>query len=158
MEQLKRKLMRIGFNILPPYVGTGASITYISADYHEVTIRLPLSWRTRNIVGTTFGGSMYAAVDPVYMAMLMNILGPEYMVWDKAACIRFKKPGRETLYARFKIDPAEVEAIKEELTRLPSVDRVYRVSLVDSSGITHAEVEKTLYIRRKNGAVEAKAA
>src|SRR2546422_8429965 len=57
--------------------------------------RLPLSWRTRNYVGTIFGGSMYGAVDPVYMVMLIKLLGPGYTVWDKAAAIRFRRPGRD---------------------------------------------------------------
>jgi hypothetical protein len=31
----------------------------------EVRVRVPLGWRTRNYVGTIFGGSMYGAVDPL---------------------------------------------------------------------------------------------
>jgi len=34
-----------------------------------------------NYVGTIFGGSMYAAVDPVYMLMLIMNLGKDYIVW-----------------------------------------------------------------------------
>ena len=34
------------------------------------------------------------AVDPIYMLMLLKILGPEYIVWDKSANIRFRKPGK----------------------------------------------------------------
>jgi len=60
-----------------------------------VRIRLPLIWRTRNYVGTIFGGSLYGAVDPIYMIMLIKALGPDYIVWDKAATIRFLRPGRE---------------------------------------------------------------
>jgi acyl-coenzyme A thioesterase PaaI-like protein len=158
MKSLKEKLFRLGFNVFPPYFGTGASIEYIAPDFHEVRIKLPLSWRTRNVVGTTFGGSMYAAVDPVYMMMLMRILGPEYVVWDKAACIRFRKPGRGTLYARFVISPDEVEAVKAGLLNSASLDRVYYVDLVDRQGTVHATVEKTLYVRRKNGVIQEKTA
>ena len=81
--------MRWGFNVFPAYRGTGARVTYISADWREVRVALPLSWRTRNYVGTIFGGSLYGAVDPMYMIMLIRILGPGYTVWDKAATIRF---------------------------------------------------------------------
>lgn len=95
--------MRWAFNFFPAFRGTGAWITYIAWDYLEVRVRLPLSWRTRNYVGTIFGGSMYAAVDPFFMIMLIKRLGPRYVVWDKAASIRFRKPGRSTLYARFVI-------------------------------------------------------
>jgi hypothetical protein len=33
------------------------------------------------------------------MIMLIKALGPDYIVWDKAATIRFLRPGRETLHA-----------------------------------------------------------
>ncbi len=149
VQSLKTRLVRLGFNIFPPYFGSGASIQYIASDFHEVRLKLPLSWRTRNIVGTTFGGSMYAAVDPVYMMMLMKMLGPDYIVWDKAACILFKRPGKGTLYARFIIDPGETTAIKTAIETASSVDRIYHVDLVDHEGVVHASVEKTLYVRRK---------
>ncbi len=151
-ESLKTRVLRWSFNFFPAYRGTGGRLTYIADDFHEIHVRLPLSWRTRNYVGTIFGGSMYGAVDPLYMVMLIRILGSGYVVWDKAASIRFKRPGRETLYAKFVIAPDEIELIKEELTRSKSTERVYRVELVDRHGKIHAEVDKTLYIARKKAA------
>ncbi len=148
-ESWNTRLRRWGFNVFPAYRGTGARITYIAADWREVRIKLPLNWRTRNYVGTIYGGSMYAAVDPIYMIMLIQILGPEYVVWDKAASIRFRKPGKRTLTARFVIDEAETEAIKAALAGEKSIDRVYQIDLVDRDGVVHASVEKTIYIRRK---------
>jgi len=34
--------------------------------------KVVLGWRTKNYVGTIFGGSMYAAGDGVYMVMLIK--------------------------------------------------------------------------------------
>ena len=62
-ESWSSRLLRWKFNLFPAYRGTGARIAYIADDFHEVRLRLPLSWRTRNAVGTIFGGSMYGAVD-----------------------------------------------------------------------------------------------
>lgn len=148
-ESFKTRWQRRGFNFFPAYRGTGGRLTYLADDYHEIHVKLPLSWRTRNYVGTTFGGSMYGAIDPVYMIMLMKILGEDYVVWDKAATIRFRKPGRGTLYAKFRIEPEEVATIKEELTRRKSIERIYHVNLVDKDGTVYAEVDKTLYIAAK---------
>ncbi|HVF44402.1 MAG TPA: DUF4442 domain-containing protein [Pyrinomonadaceae bacterium] len=148
-ESFKTKLRRWALNFFPAYRGTGGRVTYISDDYTEVHVRLPLSWRTRNYVGTIYGGSMYGAVDPVYMIMLIKMLGRDYVVWDKAASIRFRRPGRTTLRARFVVERSEVEAIKAELVGRKSLDRVYRVDLVDGAGKVHAQVEKTLYIARR---------
>ena len=80
------------FNFFPAYRGTGARVEYIASDWMEVRVRVPLSWRTRNYVGTIFGGSLYGAIDPFYMLMLIKLLGPDFIVWDKAATIRFRRP------------------------------------------------------------------
>jgi len=114
-----------------------------------VRLELPLSWRTRNYVGTIFGGSIYSAVDPIYMLMLIHRLGAEFTVWDKAAKIQFQKPGRETLHARFVVGDDELAAIRTVLASQPSVDRTYTVDLIDSSGTACASVEKIVYIRRR---------
>src|ERR1043165_3686663 len=110
-ESLRTRLLRYKFALFPAWRGTGARVTYIASDFREVRVELPLSWRTRNYVGTIFGGSLYASVDPMYMIMLIRIFGPKYIVWDKAASIRFRKPGRSTLYATFELSEAELDAI-----------------------------------------------
>jgi acyl-coenzyme A thioesterase PaaI-like protein len=142
--------MRWGFNLFPAYRGTGARVTYIAADWREVRVRLPLSWRTRNYVGTIFGGSLYGAVDPIYMIMLIRILGPGYTVWDKAATIRFRKPGRSTLFARFVLEEAEIGEIRRLLEAGSPIDRVYAVDLADAAGLVHASVEKTIHVRKNS--------
>lgn len=151
-ESARTRLLRWGFNLFPAYRGTGARVTYVAHDFREVRVRLPLSWRTRNYVGTLFGGSMYGAVDPIYMVMLIRTLGPEYVVWDRAAAIRFRRPGRSTLFGRFVPDEAELEAIRAATADGAPTDRSYRVELVDAAGVVHAEVEKTIYVRRREGA------
>ena len=147
--------MRWRFNLFPAWRGTGARIDYIAEDWREVRVRLPLSWRTRNYVGTIFGGSLYGAADPVLMIMLIQNLGPGYTVWDKAATIRFLKPGRATLYVTFTLDEAELSEIRRLLETAPSVDRVYTVELKDSAGVAHARVEKTIYIRKTPRALDS---
>lgn len=148
LDALRSRLYRLGFNLFPAYRRTGGRVTYIAPDWREVRVKLPLNWRTRNYVGTTFGGSMYAAVDPFYMMMLLKNLGDEYVVWDREAEIRFKKPGRETLYARCTITGEEVAAIEAELATegTESVDRHYTVDLVDGEGTVHATVRNTVYV------------
>ena len=148
-ESFATKLDRWKFNFFPAYRGTGARVIYIADDYREIRIKIPLSWRTRNYVGTIYGGSMYAGIDPIYMLMLIKNLGNDYIVWDKAAAIRFKRPGRETLFADFRLTQEELEEIKAVLETNKSVDRIYTVKLADKDGKIHAIIEKTLYIAKK---------
>ncbi len=148
-ESLSTRLMRWGFNFFPAYRGTGGRITYIAADWREVRIRLPLSWRTRNYVGTIYGGSIYGAVDPFYMIMLIKLLGPAYVVWDKAATVRFQKPGTRSLYARFSLPTHETDFIRTALRTVPKLDRTYTIELTDQTGVVHATIQKTIQIRHK---------
>ena len=148
-ESWATRLTRWTFNLAPVYRGTGGRITHISGDWRDARIRLPLNRSTRNYVGTIYGGSMYSCVDPFYMVMLINNLGKDYVVWDKSATIRFRKPGKTTLYARFALDGAELDAIRAALESERSIDRVYSVALTDAQGDVHAEIEKVIYIRRK---------
>jgi len=124
-------------------------VAYISGDWHEARVTLRLSARTRNYVGTIFGGSLYGSVDPIYMIMLIKILGPEYIVWDKAAAIRFRKPGKGRLVAHFHLSSREITAIREAVAGGESVDRKYLVEFKDGEGVVCASIEKTIYIKRK---------
>jgi len=93
---------------------------------------------------------MYAAVDLMYMFMLIKVLGPGYVVWDKAASIRFKQPGISCLYVSMQLDECELQLIHESLQAKLSIDRVYGIDLVDAEGNVRARVEKTIYIARKD--------
>ena len=148
-ESFASKLNRWKFNIFPAYRGSGARVLYIAGDYREMRVKIPLSWRTRNYVGTIYGGSMYAGIDPIYMLMLIKTLGAGYIVWDKAATIRFKRPGKETLFADFLLTEEELDEIKTLLETRKSVDRIYKVELKDKKGKVHCLIEKTLYIAKK---------
>lgn len=148
------RVRRWVYNLHPAYRGTGGRITYIADDWTELRIRLPLNWRTRNVLGTIFGGSLYASIDPFYVILLMRQLGPDFVVWDKAATIRFRRPGRGTLTATFVMPPAEVEAIRAEVTASGRAERVYTVELVDAGGEVYVTCEKTLSVRPRRGAEE----
>ena len=141
-------MARWKFNLFPAYRGTGGRVIYIADDFHEIRVKIPLSWRTRNYVGTIYGGSMYGAIDPIYMLMLIRILGRGYTVWDKAAKIRFRKPGKEALFADFRLTADEIAEIKRLAESERSVDRVFDLKLKTKAGVVHAEIEKTLYIRK----------
>ena len=144
------KLFRHILNFYPAFRGTGAWVTHIADDWSEMKVKLPLSWRTRNYVGTIFGGSLYASCDPHFMFMLMHRLGPEYLVWDKAASIRFRRPGRSQLTAVCRMPDAEVAEVKRLLHSQEKVDRNYTVELVAGDGTVCAVVEKVVNVRKRD--------
>lgn len=146
-ESWKTRLNRWGFNWFPVYRASGARIKYIAADWREIHVRLPLNRWTRNYVGTIFGGSMYSAVDPIYMVMLIKILGAEFEVWDKAATIRFFKPGRSTLYATFHLTEEDIAGIRADVSRDGKIERRFTIELTDQTGAVCCVCEKLLSIR-----------
>jgi acyl-coenzyme A thioesterase PaaI-like protein len=105
-----------------------------------------------NYVGTHFGGSLFAMTDAFYMLMLMANLGPDYIVWDKAATIRYRKPGKGTVRAEFRLSDSQIDDIREKLKTLPKVEPVLTVEVKDDSGVLIAEVEKVLHVRKKPAA------
>ncbi len=149
-EGVRQKLRRFLFNRYPTIRGTGSYVIFLSDDWKEIQIKLPLSWRTKNIVGTVFGGSIYASTDPIYMLQLMNILGKDFVVWDKSANVRFRKPIKETVYAQFLIKEELLSQIKEAVAKEGTIDVDLPVDFVDKEGIVYASISKKIYIASKD--------
>jgi len=148
-ESLKTRLFRQAMNVYPMYFGTGGKVTFIQADWQRVEIRLGLNLRTRNYVGTIFGGSQFGAVDPFHVVMLLNRLGKGYVVWDKSASIRFRKPGKGVLAAQIEFSDEEILAIEREAGTTGKHEFVKSVEWKDSSGDVVSIIEKTIYVATK---------
>jgi acyl-coenzyme A thioesterase PaaI-like protein len=138
------------FNLFPSYRRSGGRVCYISENWKEVHIKLRYSWKTRNYVGSVFGGSIYAALDPIYMVQLICILGKNYVVWDKDATVKFIKPIKKTVYARFLISEEILQEIKETIEKEQKGNFVLQTQFEDAEGTVYALVEKTIYIADKD--------
>ena len=143
------RLFRILMNCWPPFWGMRIHILRISPDWREVSVRMKLSLRNQNYVGSHFGGGLFSMTDPFYMLMLMNVLGGEYVVWDKAANIQFVSPGRGTVFAHFKLTDERLAEIREKTVSGEKFEPTYRINVVDADDNIVAIVDKTIYIRRK---------
>jgi hypothetical protein len=146
-------LVRLLGNLWLPYLGAGIKITHVSSDYRHIKVCLKRTWYNKNYVGTQFGGSIYAMTDPFYMLQLINNLGSDYIVWDKAAHIEFKKPGKTNLYAEFKIDQKLIEEVKLKTKNQEKYIFELPVEVKDLEGSLIAHVNKTLYVRKKNPSI-----
>lgn len=144
---LKRRI-----RFYPPYLGAGVRINHISDDFRIVKVEMPLRFYNKNYVGTHFGGSLYSMCDPFFMLMLINILGDNYIVWDKAATIRFKKPGKGLVKATFEIPEEKIAEIKAAADSQGKVEPQFQVVVTDNDGQIVAEIDKLLYVRRKSDA------
>ena len=144
------RLVRMGFNLHPAFRSTGGRVVHVAPDIRHIRIRLPLTWKTKNIVGSLYGGSLFAITDGAHPAMLMAALGEDYIIWDKAASIRYRKPGYTTLYADFRVTPEEMAGIRDVLAERHEVDWIFQIEIKDADGVVHTVVERTVYIAEKN--------
>ena len=146
----QNKLFKLGFNLSPMYRRSTARITSASEDLFQVKIKLPISYKNRNYVNSIYGGSMFSSVDPIPMVQLMNILGDDYVVWDKSAEIFFKRPARENLYATFLYTTEENENIKKQVLLEKELEIFKSTALTNKDeSVTFCKVNKTLYIAEK---------
>jgi len=141
--------MRRLFNLWPPFRGMGVKVVELDPEYRHATVELRMRLLNRNYVGTHFGGSLFAMADPWFMILMMHRLGDQYVVWDKAGSVRFLKPARGTVTARFEMPEERVAEARERTAGGDKHEPVFKAAIVDAQGVTVAEVEKTLHIRRK---------
>jgi acyl-coenzyme A thioesterase PaaI-like protein len=142
--------LRHRINNYAPYVGARIEVTHIAEDGSEISVRMPLEEGNTNLVGSHFGGSLYAMVDPHLMILLMQRLGPDYVVWDSSASIDFLRPGTGTVHSTIRISEAEVKEIREATADGSKHYPEWTLEVVDEQGEVVASIRKTLYVRRRS--------
>jgi acyl-coenzyme A thioesterase PaaI-like protein len=150
MFKLRQRFLEKAIRFYGPFLGAAVKVDEVSKDYRYAKVRMPLTFYNKNYMGTQFGGSLYAMVDPWFMLMLIKNLGSDYIVWDKAATIQFKKPGKSTVTAEFNLSQEVIDEIKAYVEENTKMDKVFKVEIKDEEGKLIAEVDKVLYIRKKN--------
>ncbi len=143
---------RIRFRLInwwPPFRGAGIRVTRIAPDLSSFDVEMTLHWWNRNYVGTHFGGSLYSMCDPFFMLILIERLGRNYIVWDKAASIRYLRPARGRVRAHFAIPDSEVERIRAAADREGKIEPEMSVAIIDEEGQRVAEVTRILWVKRK---------
>ncbi len=145
----KSQIFKYGFNWSPMYRRSTAKLTYVSDDLLTVTIKIPISYKNKNYVGSIFGGSLFSATDPIYMIQLLNILGDDFVVWDKSAKIKYKRPAKSDVYASFKFSKDEIEVIKQKVIVQGEFDCEKQLLITTKDGTIISEVEKAMYVATK---------
>ncbi len=143
------KLLKRMLNLYPPYLGAGVKITYISEDWKELHVSMSLRWYNRNAVGTHFGGSLYSMIDPHLMLLLMQLLGKEYLVWDKSANIEFVKASKKKITSVLKVSNEDLEVIRRNTKNGEKYFSDFAVEIRDEDDELVAKVKKTIYVRKK---------
>lgn len=147
--RLRQLFLEKIINYYGPFLGAGVKLEKMTKDYRHARVSMNLTFYNKNYMGTQFGGSLYAMTDPWYMLMLIKNLGRDYIVWDKAASINFRKPGRGKVTAEFNLTDEHLAEIKKHLETEKKMDYHFKVEIKDDEGKLIADVDKVLYIRKK---------
>lgn len=146
----KANTFKYGFNLSPMYRRSTGRIVEVSDDVKYVKVKVPISYKNRNYANSIFGGSLFSALDPVPMIQLINILGDDYIVWDRSAEIYFKRPAKETVYAEFKFTDQEIQSIQQRVSQENEIDIIKKTQLTSPDGSkVYCEVIKTIYVADK---------
>ena len=84
------------------------------------------------------------------MIQLIQILGDEYIVWDKMATIKYKRPANAKTNVLFQFSDKEIDDIKMQVSELNEINIVKHLNLISDKGEVFAELEKTIYIASKD--------
>jgi hypothetical protein len=148
MQKARTRIQRF-IRFYPPFLGAGVRVNRIDDDFRTIEVHMPLRFWNKNYVGTHFGGSLYTMCDPFFVLILLNHLGPNYIVWDKAATIRFKKPGKGLVKAVFTVPRERIEEIRAQADTHGKIEPQFQTVVTDMEGNVVAEVDKLLYVRKK---------
>lgn len=148
-ETSRSRSMRWAFNFWPCIWCTGSTVEFIAGDYKELHVSLKLNIRTRNRVGTVYGGSIYSSVDPYFMLLLMEVLGKNFIVWDKGASMKFVKPIVDKVKCRFLITDDVVEDIKHQVAMKGEYSFELPLKYEDENGKVYATFTKSVYVADK---------
>ena len=146
---LSPKLAGRLINFWPPFLFSGIRVKSIAPDWRQISVELRLRWWNRNAVGTLFGGSLFAMIDPFYPLMLQHNLGPEYTVWVKSAAIEFIAPGRSVALATFRLSVERLDEIRAATAGGERCLPAFSATVTDSQGKPITRVDAVLYVRRK---------
>jgi uncharacterized protein DUF4442 len=152
MTRVLKRHLRWMMNLWPPFLGAGIRVKRLQPDWRAIDVEMNLRFWNANYVGTHFGGSLYSMTDPFYMLMLIENLGRDYIVWDKSASIRFRKPGKGKMHAGFRLSSDEIEGIRQALETQEKFEPTFVVEVKDETGEVIAEVQKVLHVRKKGSA------
>ncbi|HEY0788454.1 MAG TPA: DUF4442 domain-containing protein [Thermoanaerobaculia bacterium] len=147
-QSIRKRLIYRLINFWPPYFFAGIHVTRLDPAHGVAEVELRTHWWNANYHGTAYGGSLFSMTDPFYALILIEHLGPRFMVWDKTSSIRFRRPGVGTVKARFEIARETIDEIRETAIREGKAEPSFVCDIVDAKGETVARVEKLVHVKR----------
>jgi len=137
-------------NLYPPILFNRITVRKIGRDYRSMTVRVARSLLTRNMNGTTFGGTIFSAADPFYSVMYWQIFARENIrirIWLKSAAIRYLKPAASELTLEFSLSEDHIRETAEALATDGKFVGSHHTEAMDTDGVVCALIDTEVHIR-----------
>ena len=135
----------------PPLLFQRIQVLEIDPGFRRAVVRVRRSVFSRNLQGTTFGGTIYAAVDPFHALLLWQICaheGVRVQAWTKEAVITFLRPAESHLTIEFTLDDRTVDDALRAIRETGRFAHVFEVQALDKQGTVCAVVRTDVRILR----------
>jgi acyl-coenzyme A thioesterase PaaI-like protein len=139
---------RRDLELFPPWWLYRIKVLENRDDWRHVRIRLPLSFFTRNLGGSMFGGAQACLADPVAAIACAHIF-PDYSVWTRALTVDFREIGNSDLELRFDFDAALEARIRDELQTAGRSTPSFEYAYYRADGALCTQITATVAIRPK---------
>lgn len=137
-------------NLYPPLLLQRIKVLEISADFRHCKVRLAKSILTKNLYGTTFGGSIYSAADPFFPILYWQVLAREGLflqAWLRASKADFLAPVSTPLTLDFRITEEKLDQARAQLAEEGRAVMVDTVEGIDRGGRCCARIELVSILR-----------
>ena len=137
-------------NFFPPWLFQGIRLVELDPEFRRCVVRVRRSRLTRNLQGTTFGGTIFAAADPMFAILYWQILahrGIRVQAWVRSATVRYLKPAATALTLEFALTDGDVAQAVEALDREGRYARHHLVEARDTAGVLCATAETEVYLK-----------
>jgi len=135
----------------PPLLFQRIQVLEIDPAFRRALVRVRRSIFSRNLQGSTFGGTIYAAVDPFHALLLWQICAHEgirVQAWMKEAVITFLRPAESDLTIEFTLDDRTVVDALRAIRESGRFAKVFEVQALDEQDNVCATVRTDIRILR----------
>lgn len=146
-EQNARRVL----SLYPPLLFQRISVRRFGPGFRTAEVRIAKSLFNRNYNRTIFGGTLFSAVDPIYVFMYWQIFarkGYRIQGWLKSASIDYKKPGDTTLTIQFALSESDIGEAERQLNEVGKFVKKHGIEIRNTRDELCAVAETEIYIRK----------
>ena len=148
---------RLRANLGPAHLVGGIRVEHIAGDWRSITVALQPRGLRFSRREAHSGAALYAMTDPFPTLMVRHLMGPGFLVWDRAGSVELLAAARGRVWARIELDEDDVQRLHRMTADGARHLHVLSIDIRDAEGMAVARVEKMIYVRRTATAASERA-